>query len=135
MTIVLLTLFGPSFSFPITYKARHCITFDDVRLTGKLEVRDAATVTAVLHSAVDSFVVTISNDGEPHKISALIGPSTLPTDTIDTLQYDSVRLLNDQRCIFETPNNMLVLGGGVPTSAPIGPPQSLLSITCAADFS
>ena len=99
-----------------------------------VKIRNVGPVNTILHSASNYLVVPIPFDGIPHKISTLIGPSTLAPKAIDGFQYDSVRLLDDERCIFETPTNTLVVGGGLPTSLSIAPPQSILSISCAPDL-
>lgn len=129
LTVFLLSIpIASSLSVPYTTVQQHNYSSDSV------ETRDSGTVNAVLQSASNHLVVPIPLDGLPYKISALIGPSSLPNKAVDGLQYDSIRLLDDERCIFETATSILVVGGGVATSLSVAPPQSILSIACAPDL-
>jgi hypothetical protein len=91
--------------------------------------RSVYSVGAVLQSADRIITISVPSDGLPHTISSLVKQSA----TIDGLQYDSIRLLSDDRCLFTTPSTVFVLGGGLPTSTPIGPPQTIKDVACALD--
>jgi hypothetical protein len=97
------------------------------------QVRDVDSVRAVLQSATRLSMISVPLDGSPYTISSLLPP--FAADDIEGQQYDSIRLLGDTRCLFTTiNNNMLVLGGGLPTVMTLGPPQAIWDVTCAADL-
>ena len=102
--------------------------------TGMRHARDVPSISIVLQSAAEVLAISAPADGLNHKVSSLASPSTLSGDQIDNLQYNYIRLLSDWRCTFETPNSILVVGGGLPTSLPVGPPQLILAIGCAPDL-
>lgn len=86
----------------------------------------------VLGSAAKLFAVWVPNDSTPYKISSLISSPTLSATTIDHLNFDTIRLLNDERCVIERQDDTITLGGGLPMYQVASPPQPILSVTCGS---
>lgn len=86
----------------------------------------------VLGSTADLFAIWVPNDSTPYKISSLVSSPTLSATTIDHLNFDTVRLLNDERCVFERQDDTITLGGGLPMFQIASPPQPILSVTCGS---
>ena len=56
-------------------------------------------VGVVLSSGDIIIPILVPADSLPHQISDLVSYPTLSTDAINGLNYDSIRLLDDERCL------------------------------------
>ncbi len=95
-------------------------------------VKREVDIGVVLGSAANLFAIWVPNDSTPYKISSLVSSPTLSATTIDHLNFDTIHLLNDERCVFERHDDTITLGGGLPMFQMASPPQSILSVTCGS---
>jgi hypothetical protein len=92
---------------------------------------NSATITGVvLFSAANILTISVPNDGSLYIISDLVSSPTLSVDAVDRLNYNAIRLLNDERCFLQGQETDIVLGGGLPTSGAISPPQPIVAVSC-----
>ena len=84
----------------------------------------------VLFSADNIITITVPNDSLLYKISDLVSSPTLSIDTIDGLNYNAIRLLNEERCFFQGQSGDISLGGDLQLSEVVSPPQPILAISC-----
>jgi len=95
-------------------------------------LKRSTDIGVVLSSAAQILTVFVPTDGILYKISDLVSSPPLSANTIGRLNYDSILLLNDDRCLFQGESSVLVLGGGLPTSQVVCPPQLIVNITCGS---